>query len=175
MECDDVESLDSSYRPSTESLNSKSTTCSVVPARALRLPCGHAGCRTCVCNAVVRAASHRDPCETDPKACPDGLCPEEWSPLSVPDVKIVTSLELLRHQIVLCDNARLDYTFHAELRRGTASAELSHLAGHLRSGCHVSRKIRPRLRNLGRSGVWNTETLSDLYKRHARNAEEGVL
>ncbi|KAH7976781.1 hypothetical protein HPB52_019444 [Rhipicephalus sanguineus] len=111
--------------------------CSVVPARALRLPCGHTVCRTCVCNAVVRAAAQHDPCETDPNAVPDGLCPEEWAPFSVLDVKIVTfPLELLRRQVVLCGNARLGCTFHAELR---------HLPGHLRSGCHVSRKTSPRL------------------------------
>ncbi|KAL1469451.1 hypothetical protein MTO96_025059 [Rhipicephalus appendiculatus] len=118
--------------------------CSVVPARAVRLPCGHVLCGSCERDAVVRAAARRDQDETAANASDyDGLCPEEGAPFAEPELEALTfPLELLRSQIVLCVHARLGCTFHAELR---------HLPGHLRNGCHVSRKTC--LRNVGCSGV----------------------
>ncbi|KAH7975122.1 hypothetical protein HPB49_024056 [Dermacentor silvarum] len=108
--------------------------CSVVPARAVQLPCGHTLCELCEYDAFVRAAAEAQPNQVDSTVAMHhgGVCPEDGTPFAEFELRILTfSMEQLHRHVTLCVNARFGCSFQAELKQ---------LKEHCFSDCCVRRK-----------------------------------
>ncbi|KAH7974801.1 hypothetical protein HPB49_019734 [Dermacentor silvarum] len=106
--------------------------CSVVPARAVQLPCGHTLCELCEYDAFVQAAAQLEQVNSALAMYHGGVCPEDGTPFAESQLKVLTfSMEQLHRHVAFCVNARFGCAFQAELR---------HMKGHCFTDCCVRRK-----------------------------------
>ncbi|KAH7974804.1 hypothetical protein HPB49_019737 [Dermacentor silvarum] len=130
--------------------------CSVVPVRAVQLPCGHTLCELCEYDAYafVRAAAAGQ-WDEDARVLTmhrGGVCPQDWAPFVASEMKFLTvPVEQLQHRVAFCVNARFGCTFRGQLR---------HLQEHCFKACRVRRKI---CRYCGQDNILACDT-----QQHAR-------
>ncbi|KAH7978904.1 hypothetical protein HPB49_007254 [Dermacentor silvarum] len=109
--------------------------CSVVPARAVQLPCGHTLCELCENDAFDRAAAAAQ-CDQDDSAVAmhhGAVCPHDGTPFAEAQLKVLTfSLEQLHQHVAFCVNSCFGCAFQAQLRR---------LEEHCFTECRVRRRI----------------------------------
>ncbi|KAH7960383.1 hypothetical protein HPB49_019081 [Dermacentor silvarum] len=104
--------------------------CSVLPARALLLPCDHTVCEVCKCDTFDRAERAADQDDSAVGTLRNGVCPKDGVPFADSCLEVLTtSLEQVHSQLALCVNASLGCPFRAELR---------HLKEHYFYDCRFS-------------------------------------